>query len=88
MIVHVPDSTFWDFNFVKDSVYFINKKIISERHPIKWDKIEDYINGSGFIYVMNFNNGYPGYGVDGIHNDTLVLFDPGPDGNGYYFTRH
>lgn len=87
MIVHVPDSTFWDFDFAKDSVYFINKTTISERHSIKWDKIDDYINGSGFIYVMNFNNGYPGFGVSGINNDTLGLFEPGPDGNVYYFTR-
>lgn len=57
---------------------------------IKWERIKDYFFEGDSIFILSFNDlrGYPySWGVEGIYNDTLLLFDYAADGMGYHLTR-
>ena len=73
-----------------DSIFYIQKSLVLANSPITWTKIRDFIGRVDSNYISEFmlrGGGYYGFGFERIKNDTLLIYDPGPDGYTYYLTH-
>lgn len=87
-IFYPTDSTFNLYmNLDSERIVLRNKYFQTLDTTIVWS----YINVFGdSAYALNFNDaaGIPyTFVADGIYNDTLVLYQPGPDGISFYYTK-
>lgn len=75
------DSIYWNDN---------NQRIVAD--ILKWNKRRDVVGDD--TYIMSFcemrsSVCYPyAWGVEQIHNDTLILYDDATDAMGHYLTRY
>jgi len=74
------DSIYWNDN---------NNSIVADK--IQWNRRRDMIGDSTYIMSFCEMRGticYPySWGVQGIRNDTLILYDNATDPDSYYLTR-
>jgi len=78
---------FWRFGAV-DSIKVIYHGNIVTDTTITWIREKDALADSTFTINFHDKLGYPyTYIVDGIYNDTLVLFDDASDYMIYHFTK-
>lgn len=74
-----------------DSIYWKEQSNLLVADKLQWNKKIDMIGDSTFI--MSFceyraNICYPfSWGVQGIRNDTLILYDDATDPDAYYLTK-
>lgn len=64
-----------------DSVSRTRDGVLYEQTPITWIKVVDLLGDSAYIIKPY------GWGVWGIRNDTLSLYDNSPDGMSHFLTR-
>jgi|SRR5690606_12990873 len=64
-----------------DSVLRTRDGVLYEQTPITWIRVVDLLGDSAYIIKPY------GWGVWGIRNDTLELYDNSPDGMGHFLTR-
>jgi len=71
-----------------DSVYFTYEGTLVAKSVITWKNITDVQGSKTFIMTFSDNSGYPySWGVWGIENDTLTMYDNANDGFGYALTK-
>lgn len=86
--VSTPKDSFFLYTILSpNKIIFKNSEEITIDTTINWE----YINFFGeSTYVMNFfsPSGVPfNFAAKGIFNDTLILYQPGPDGESFYYTK-
>lgn len=82
--------TFVEFK-PSDSIYFNVQQYLEAADLIEWLKLPDeFTHEIDSTFIMTFQDWreYPyAWGVEEIRDDTLVLYENGPDGLGYYLTK-
>jgi hypothetical protein len=84
-------NTYIEFRFkTTDSMFYFKDNIVLVNSPIVWRKVRDIFRRTDSTYIAEYTygtGGTLGYGIERIKNDTLLIYDPGPDGFTYYLTH-
>lgn len=87
-IIYAHNNTFNLYmDLDSERVKFRSQDEVTIDTPITWTYVNLFYDST---YVFNFSDpqGIPySFGAQGIYNDTLLLYQPSPDGTTFYYTK-
>jgi hypothetical protein len=83
-----PSRSNTTLEFKKDRVIWISDNLLLADDNINWIPTHEFFGIDTYIMSFEDTRAYPyNYIVDGIYNDTLVLYESATDGQSHHFSK-